>query len=99
MTKTTSPKKKQLDDESSVTQSEQSSYGSENSEEEIVVPMTGTQHVPERRNEGSLDLYSDHSEDNSAEADLNKYLTDKLNKSQATRVSPRRAAAVARRRV
>ena len=67
----------------SVTQSEHSAMSDD---DQIYVDMPGTQHVPFRRNDGSLDLYSDgkvsggkcsynnSEEDNSAEKDLQQYV-------------------------
>lgn len=69
---------------------------SEHSSDLIFVDMPGTQHVPVRRNKGSLDLYSEgkvsdlgDSEDNSAERDLQKWVQERQGL-DPTRQSPSR---------
>jgi len=65
---------------------------------EIHVACTGTQHVPERRNDGSLDLYSDgkHSgvSDNEDEDDLAKWAKQHEQRVPVTRSSPNKNAIV-----
>lgn len=69
---------------------------SEDSRIEVEMPMT--QHLPERRGEGSLDISSydggddKHSNmsDNSAKEDLARYISE-LKDRPARRVSPRKA--------
>ena len=86
-------------DHLSVTESEPDSM--------IVVDMPGTQHVPHRRNKGSLDLFSDEEEnakligkhsdansegDNSAEDDLKKWIQERNDKKPPQNESPSRSS-------